>query len=391
MLRNKKYVKVIPEKPFRRILLNPFFVIFFSLMLICSLMLNIAARHNILFANWYSNYIYPNLVYVIGGTMSVFPFSVAEILLYMLIAVTILKLIYMLVQFIRYLIKKMPSGSCYYLALFIRYILVMSVILLFGFTTTCGINYHRFPFSHYSDLNVTTYDSDVLLEFCEYLIDNVNETATNVYRDDNAVFSLDNTDYTYEAKTALERLGMVYPVLSGFYPDAKPVISSKFMTYSFITGIYAPYTIEANYNNMMPDLNIPFTICHELSHLRGFMREDEANFIAYLACRESSCIEFQYSGYANALSYALSAILPYISSEEYTNLVSEISPLTRLDYSDDSSFWNAYKTPVKAVASSVNDSYLKANNQYDGVLSYGRIVDLMLADYVQNIKTTEGR
>ena len=121
------------------------------------------------------------------------------------------------------------------------------------------------------------------------------------------------------------------------------------------------------------------------------MREDEANFIAYLACRESSCIEFQYSGYTNALSYALSAILPYISSEEYTNLVSEISPLTRLDYSDDSSFWNAYKTPVKAVASSVNDSYLKANNQYDGVLSYGRIVDLMLADYVQNIKTTEGR
>ena len=95
MLRNKKYVKVIPEKPFRRILLNPFFVIFFSLMLICSLILNIAARHNILFANWYSNYIYPNLVYVIGGTMSVFPFSVAEILLYMLIAVTILRFIYM--------------------------------------------------------------------------------------------------------------------------------------------------------------------------------------------------------------------------------------------------------------------------------------------------------
>lgn len=389
MLKNRKYVRIIPDKPFKRILLNPIFVIFFTIMLTSSLILNIAARSSVLFANWYSNCIYPNLVYVIGGIMSILPFSVAEILLYIIIAVTLFRLIYMLVQFVRYLIKKLPQGALYHLALFIRYILVMAVVLLFGFTTTCGINYHRFPFSHYSDLTVTTYNTDTLMEFCDYLIDKVNENADIVYRDNETnVFSLDNINYTYEAKTALEKLGMVYPVLSGFYPDAKPVISSKLMTYSFITGIYAPFTIEANYNNMMPDINVPFTICHELSHLRGFMREDEANFIAYLACRESSCTEFEYSGYVNALSYALSALLPYVSSEEYSTLVSKISSLTRLDYSNDSSFWNAYKTPVKAVASSVNDAYLKANNQSDGVLSYGRIVDLMLADYVQNIKNT---
>ena len=32
----------------------------------------------------------------------------------------------------------------------------------------------------------------------------------------------------------------------------------------------------------MPFYNIPHTICHELSHLKGYMREDEANFIGYL-------------------------------------------------------------------------------------------------------------
>ena len=47
----------------------------------------------------------------------------------------------------------------------------------------------------------------------------------------------------------------------------------------------------------MPYYNIPHTICHELSHLKGFMREDEANFIGYLACIGSDSPDFRYSGY----------------------------------------------------------------------------------------------
>ena len=34
----------------------------------------------------------------------------------------------------------------------------------------------------------------------------------------------------------------------------------------------------------MVSYNLPFTTCHELSHLRGFMQEEEANFIGFLAC-----------------------------------------------------------------------------------------------------------
>lgn len=35
------------------------------------------------------------------------------------------------------------------------------------------------------------------------------------------------------------------------------------------------------------------------------------------------------------------------------------------------------------MAAKVNDSYLKSNRQEDGVKSYGRMVDLLLADYRQ--------
>ncbi|MFQ8979614.1 MAG: DUF3810 family protein [Waltera sp.] len=41
----------------------------------------------------------------------------------------------------------------------------------------------------------------------------------------------------------------------------------------------------------------PATMCHELAHIRGYIYEDEANFIAFLACVESDDSTFQYAGY----------------------------------------------------------------------------------------------
>ena len=49
--------------------------------------------------------------------------------------------------------------------------------------------------------------------------------------------------------------------------------------------------------------NMPFTICHELAHLKGYIYEDEANFIAFMACINSDNLFFQYSGYLNVLNY----------------------------------------------------------------------------------------
>lgn len=70
------------------------------------------------------------------------------------------------------------------------------------------------------------------------------------------------------------------------------------MSYLDISGIYCPFTFEANVNVHMNDVLIPVTMCHELSHLSGYMREDEANFIAFLACLQSDDPEFRYSGVA---------------------------------------------------------------------------------------------
>ena len=43
-------------------------------------------------------------------------------------------------------------------------------------------------------------------------------------------------------------------------------------------------------------------MCHELL-TSGYIYEDEANFIAFLACVESDDSTFQYAGYLSVLNY----------------------------------------------------------------------------------------
>ena len=46
-----------------------------------------------------------------------------------------------------------------------------------------------------------------------------------------------------------------------------------------------------------------------------------------------------------------------------------------------SKFWKAYEGQTNEVADQVNDTYLKASGETDGVKSYGRMVDLLLGYY----------
>ena len=128
----------------------------------------------------------------------------------------------------------------------------------------------------------------------------------------------------------------------------------------------------------MPDYNIPHTMCHELSHLKGFMREDEANFIGYLACIASENPAFQYSGYLTGWVYAGNA-LAEADMETYVQLHGKLCESARMDLRENSVFWERYEGKVAEAANQWNDTYLKMNNQADGVKSYGRMVDLMLA------------
>lgn len=60
-----------------------------------------------------------------------------------------------------------------------------------------------------------------------------------------------------EAAAAMEALGEQYPSLEGSYPRPKELIFSSLLSWQNLTGVYSPFTVEANYNGDITDYNIP--------------------------------------------------------------------------------------------------------------------------------------
>lgn len=341
------------------------------------ILLNILSRKSTAFSEWYSTHIYRGLQEVISRITGIFPFSLYELL----IVCAVLLVFYIVCRTVYLIIKKRGRRIRRMYARTLA--LLLTVFLVF--TLNCGVNYHRLPFSHYSGLTVQKQSTDTLTALCESLIAEANALVPCIDTVDNAIygrlFSLDRTDEKKEAVLAMQKLGAVYPVLAGYYPKPKAVLFSKVMSYEYITGVYSAFTIEANYNNDVPDYVKAYTMCHELSHLRGFMREDEAGFIAYLACIGSDNVNFRYSGLINALTYVLNSVYSNCGAELYTELYRTMDAQIIRDYYYNHDYWKQYETPVADVADAVNNAYLQANAQADGVKSYGRMVDLLLAYY----------
>ena len=101
------------------------------------------------------------------------------------------------------------------------------------------------------------------------------------------MFRADKSDIFRRAPDSYGGAEQIFPCLAAPAVRAKPVLLSRLLSYIRYTGFFFPYTAEANLNADSPACLLPSTIAHELAHLRGVAREDEANFCAVVACLES--------------------------------------------------------------------------------------------------------
>ncbi|MCC8024191.1 MAG: DUF3810 domain-containing protein [Clostridium sp.] len=349
--------------------------IFFSAL---SVILTFCARTLPGFAQRYAVTVYPVLAGTLGRFCSLFPLSLSEAGLYILILFSLYYLCRNIKKPLRVLSRGFMICSC----------------LLFLYTVNCGINYYRNPFSYEAGMVMEKSSTEDLYRLCAYLIDQINASIEPAEHTEGPLKGLypgqtEDTPLPSPAdlramgiagQEAMEGLGEQFPQLKGFYPYPKPLMGPRLLSVQQLCGIYSPFTIEANYNREMPYYNIPHTICHELSHLKGFMREDEANFIGYMACIGSQSPDFRYSGYLMGWVYAGNA-LAKVDLEAYYELHSRLKPEAVKDLVWNNQFWDRFDGKVAEASNQLNDRYLKANSQEDGVRSYGRMVDLMLAYY----------
>lgn len=323
--------------------------------------------------------IYPYYSTAISWIFGWIPFSMGEILLY----VMVIGLVIWLIQLILHISRNRKSRGNLIKKALLNLICLASV-LFFLYTIGCGVNYYRYPFTHYSGLVIQESTEEELYELCVSLATkaaSVREQIVGISEERPYRLTMTKRQLSIKVRDAYEDLSLEYPVLGGHYPAAKPLLSSVMMSKMELTGIFWPFTMEANVNVDAPDFSLAATMGHELTHLHGFMREDEANFIAYLACDASSDPEVRYSGIMEALILSGNALYR-INPEKYQQVAKQYTQGLRADLIDSAEYWAQFEDTIASkVADKVNDTYLKANAQADGTRSYGRAVDLFLAKY----------
>lgn len=403
-----------------------------------TVLLNVAAWNSSAFSDWYIAHIFPIWVGTYGRLTGALPFSLGE---WMIVAglvlaalVSICSAVWMAIGAARLLgaaFHKIPArgrggrggaglrvGRRWPAAAgtwiggygrlsrglygFFAWTLLLVCLIM---TLNCFILYHASTFSeHYFGEDDGEYILEELIAVYNLVAGECNRLAGDMERDESGMVLYPGGAERGEvlqgmADTARElmgRLGETYPQLAGYYPRPKALLSSDFMCQQYMQGYYFPFSMEANYNDVMHILNIPSTMCHELAHLRGYIYEDEANFIGYLACVESEDAFFQYAGYLSVLNY-LSNDLYQARKEDKAGYEAAIAVIAPMEV--DSQVWidNVFVVQeewdringkalidtevVDKAADVFIDTNLKVNGIADGAISYSRVVRLLLQYY----------
>jgi hypothetical protein len=301
--------------------------------------------------------------------------SIGLILIYILSAF----FVYFIIKNIFRIIKKDVSLR----QILINFLACLSPVYLF-FMLTWGLAYHKKPLDRILKLNTKNIRNQEVVALCNELIDSANVTRSRISESK-------LRDLTYEKVFELAPIGygnlaVRYPFLNYKTPSIKKASGSNLLAYMSTSGVYMFPTGEANVNtnNMIYDL--PYVTTHEMAHQMGFASEEEANYLAYLSCKNNPDPVFQYSAHYGTVFRALNKVWE-IDSTFSKSLFDKLSPAVKADREKERQVWKKFRNPIQVyVVSPFYDLFLKSNGQEQGSRSYDLVIDLMVAERRKGLK-----
>ena len=259
-------------------------------------------------------------------------------------------------------------------------------------TLVFGLNYYAGDLAQDIRLEKRHYSVEELAAATEYYRDMANILAVQVPRD--AAGNADFADFEVLAKQAEDGFYTLvheasYPVFAGNTLPVKKLGWADLYSSMGITGVTMGLTGEAAVNPQIPDVTLPFTMCHEMAHRMSIATERDANFAGYLACTANENIQFRYSGYFMAYRYCYNALVnanTVASSGAAARIASEACKELQQDMQNYTAFFRS-KRDEKAteLADNVNDTYLKVSGDESGIASYGEVCDLLVNWHYQTV------
>ena len=259
-------------------------------------------------------------------------------------------------------------------------------------TLVWGLNYYAGDLAADLRLETSSYTLEELVEATEYYRDRANALAEQIPRDGSG--NVDFADFEILAESAGEGFRVLtydlhYPVFAGSRLPVKKLGWADMYTAMGITGVTFGLTGEACVNPQIPDMALPFTMCHEMAHRMCIATERDANFAAFLAGSVNPDSQFQYSAYFMAYRYcynALNSVNSQSAAAAAARVDSGAGQLLKQDLSDYSAFFQAKQDRgATKFADSVNDTYLKVSGDESGVSSYGQVCDLLVNWHIQTV------
>ena len=259
-------------------------------------------------------------------------------------------------------------------------------------TLVWGLNYYAGPLAEDIRMEVAQYTVEELAEATEYYRDKANILCEQVDRDSSGALQFPEFE-TMADRAYMGFLRLVYdryyPIFAGSTLPVKQLGWADMYTSMGITGVTFGITGEAAVNPQIPDVLLPFTMCHEMAHRMCIASEKDANFAAFLACSVHPDVEFEYSAYFMAYRYCINTLasVKTVDAAKYTASIQEgVSAKLQKDLDDYTSFFSRHqdKTATK-IADTANDTYLKASGEASGIASYSEVCDLLVNWHIQEV------
>lgn len=222
------------------------------------------------------------------------------------------------------------------------------------------------------------YTVSTLAQVTLYFACQAADLSTQMVRDSEGHFAEDLDDCFRRGVSVYEELEQSSPVWLGPPVPCKPMFFSRLQSMMGFTGVYFPFTGEANVNVDAPACLVPATIAHEMSHQRMVFSELEANFVGIAAAVSCGDPVFQYSGWLMGLIQLCNALYAVSPDLWYQIAAASFTPELSTDWEDNNAYWRALESPVEEAAAQTFDTFLKSNGQDLGIQSYGACVDLLV-------------
>lgn len=243
--------------------------------------------------------------------------------------------------------------------------LVAAAALYTAFVLVWGLNYRRVPLAEKLQFQSSSVSADSARALAATAVDRVNALYEAAHRPD-------DPSRLADAFARVQRdLGASRLAAPG---RPKPTLLDWYFRRAAVEGMTDPYFLETLVEGGLLDIERPFVVAHEWSHLAGYANEGEANFVGWLICLRGSDAD-QYSGWL----FLYGEILGSVRAADRADLARRLADGPRADRRAIADRVRRSLNPrVAAAGWRVYDRYLKANRVEAGAASYAEVVRLAL-------------